>query len=76
MITVAIIEDDLDIMEVLSVYIQNEGFRTLKASSLTEARDILKIETPDVFVLDVNLPDGTGYELAKEIRNEHSQRRT
>jgi len=70
MITVAIIEDDLDIMEVLSVYIQNEGFRTIKASSLTEARDILKTETPDVFVLDVNLPDGTGYELAKEIRNE------
>lgn len=71
MTTVAIIEDDLDIMEVLSIYIQNEGYRTLKASSLTEARSILQTEKPDVFVLDVNLPDGTGFELAKEIRNEH-----
>jgi len=40
----------------------------LMANSLAEARTLMASETIDIFLLDVNLPDGTGLELAKEIR--------
>ena len=65
--TIMVVEDDVDISEVLSIYLNNEGYHVLQANSLYEARDLLKEHQPIAYILDVNLPDGTGFELAEEI---------
>ncbi|TAJ99871.1 MAG: response regulator [Chloroflexota bacterium] len=45
-----------------------EGYVLLEAGTIAEARAILASEPLDVVLLDVRLPDGTGLDLAAEIR--------
>lgn len=66
---IVVVEDDIDILEVLSIYIENAGFQLFKASTVADGERIILESRPDVIVLDVNLPDGTGFELAKKIRS-------
>ena len=66
--TVVIVEDDLDIMEVLKLYVDNAGFQSFQATTFQEGQQLILQEQPDVIVLDVNLPDGNGFLLAEVIR--------
>lgn len=67
---VVIVEDDVDIMEVLSLYIENAGYDTYKAWTIADGQALIESKHPDVIVLDVNLPDGNGFELARIIRQQ------
>lgn len=64
---IVVVEDDVDILEVLSIYIENAGLQLFKASTIADGERIILESKPDVIVLDVNLPDGTGFELAKKF---------
>lgn len=68
--TILIIEDDFDILEVLSLYVQNEGYRLLKAMSVEEGWNLIKTNDIDLMLIDINLPDGNGIELVKRIREQ------
>ena len=68
--TVMVVEDDVDISEILNIYLNNEGYTVLQAHSLSEARNLLQENQPIAYILDVNLPDGTGFEFAEEIPSE------
>lgn len=48
---------------------RQEGYTVITASNLEAARDFLRTESPDLVILDVMLPDGTGFELIAEIRS-------
>ncbi|MGN7478008.1 response regulator transcription factor [Solibacillus silvestris] len=65
---ILIIEDDADILEVLSLYVQNAGYRVIKAKSLKEGKQLFDMQKIDLMLIDINLPDGSGYNLAKDIR--------
>jgi len=65
---ILIIEDDIDIMEVLSLTIANANYLVFKASSIYEGWKAVIKEEPDLILLDVNLPDGNGFELARRVR--------
>ncbi|MFJ7368137.1 response regulator transcription factor [Lysinibacillus sp. NPDC098008] len=65
---ILIVEDDIDIMEVLSLTIAKAHYTVLKAISIAQGWHMAMTEQPDLILLDVNLPDGTGFELAKKIR--------
>lgn len=67
---IVIVEDDLDIMEVLSLYIENAGYSIYKATTIAQGQALIMKHEPDVIVLDVNLPDGNGFELAQIIRQQ------
>lgn len=64
---VMVVEDDIDISEIVNIYLNNEGFTVLQAHSLQEARSLLQSYQPIAYILDVNLPDGTGFEFAEEL---------
>ena len=70
---VAIIEDDPEITEVVSVgfEIAWPGSRVVAAPNAAEGVEMLRIEIPDVLILDVVLPEGDtcGYDLCKELRS-------
>lgn len=65
---ILIVEDDIDIMEVLSFSISSAGFTAIKATTISEGWNNCQKHQPDLILLDVNLPDGNGFELAKKIR--------
>ena len=53
---ILIVEDEESLAEVLSYNLQNEGFRTLIASTGTEGVRLAQKKKPDTLILDVMLP--------------------
>lgn len=66
---ILIVDDNKELLAMLSQLLQREGFRSLKtASCCQEVRAMLKEHIPDFIILDVMLPDGDGFSLFQEIR--------
>lgn len=68
---ILIIEDDKEIRALMRSSLSVEGFDTITATSISEARAILKQQMPDLMILDLGLPDGDGADLVKDLR-QHS----
>lgn len=60
------IDDDLDMLEVTATALADQG-RMMRATTVASARDLLGKETPDIVILDVALPDGSGLELLPDL---------
>ena len=67
---ILIIEDDLDINEVLKLYLENAQYNVFTATNLIDGEKLFHEISPDLILLDVNLPDGNGFEFAKKIRKQ------
>ena len=67
--TVLIVEDDRDIMEVVTIMLGREGFKVLKATNGKEAIEEIA-KRPDLIILDVMLPDVDGFTVCRRIRKE------
>lgn len=68
---ILVVDDDKEIVELLSIYIQNEGYEVVKAYTGKEA--ISKIVTvPDIalMVLDIMMPEMDGMQVVKELRKD------
>lgn len=61
------VEDDLDLVETIGDLLKDKVALTV-ASSLAEARNCLDRETFDLAILDVKLPDGSGFELLPQLK--------
>lgn len=68
MATILIIEDDVSIRQTLVAMLQRANHKTAIADSLVTAREQFELVKPDLIVLDIGLPDGTGYALAAQWR--------
>ncbi len=67
-----LVDDDSDAAETMAMLIANEGFTVATAGSLREARRQMILQEPDIVLLDLMLPDGSGMELfndAKQLPN-------
>jgi DNA-binding NtrC family response regulator len=62
-----IIDDDADVVEWLQEVARMEGFTVARAQSLRDARIELGRQRPDVLLTDLQLPDGEGIELLREL---------
>src|SRR6185369_83898 len=60
---VLIVEDNLDSAEMMAALVATENFTVAVANSLRDARGQLALHPPDVVLLDLMLPDGSGMEL-------------
>jgi two-component system response regulator AtoC len=67
-----LVDDDSDAAETMAMLIANEGFTVATAGSLRDARRQMALQEPDIVLLDLMLPDGSGMELfndAKQLPN-------
>jgi DNA-binding response OmpR family regulator len=63
-----LVEDDAKILEINRRVLEREGILVLTAKTLSKAREQLKLAIPDVAVLDIMLPDGSGIDFLSELR--------
>lgn len=64
---VLVIEDEFSINDILTFSLKGEGYEVKGAFSSTEAREFLEEFKPHIVLLDINLPDESGFELCKFI---------
>lgn len=64
---ILIIEDDVTQNNVLSGFLQKEGFKTMQSYTIAQAKELFSPQI-QLIVLDLNLPDGTGFDFLQEIR--------
>jgi len=69
-IRVLVVEDEEDIVEMISYNLQKEGYRTLAAFNGEEAINKANKERPDLIILDLMLPGIDGLEVCKLLRQQ------
>lgn len=67
-LTVLVVEDDLDNLELLSSHVESEGALALSAGSIAAALDMTAARRVDVALCDLELSDGDGCELVRQLR--------
>lgn len=70
--TVLIAEDDKDIVEILTLYLGNEGYNVLSAFDGQEAYKIAESNKIDFAILDIMMPLMNGYDLTKKLREKYN----
>lgn len=66
--TIMIVEDDMILNKTLTYNLVSDGYEVTSAYKYQEAVNYLKEKEFDVALLDINLPDGNGLDLCREIR--------
>ncbi|MBW4580249.1 MAG: response regulator transcription factor [Tildeniella nuda ZEHNDER 1965/U140] len=66
--TVLLIEDDISLRETVQLYIERDGLVCLTASNGTEGVAQIQCFRPDLVVLDLMLPDISGFQVCQEVR--------
>ena len=65
---ILIVEDDDTIRLGLKYYLEQEQFAVIEASTIKTTINMISEETPDLILLDLNLPDGNGFDLFEQIK--------
>lgn len=70
-----LVEDDAITRRLLAGPVAEAGYRVLEADRVSAGLHLFRKEKPDLVVLDVNLPDGSGLDFCRAVR-EHKERGT
>jgi len=65
---ILIVDDDSDIRNYARELLETSGYRTLCATSGKEAIKVLHAETPDLILMDLNMPEMGGFEAVRVLR--------
>lgn len=66
---ILLVDDDRDLAEIIRDMLKTYGYEVKIVESCEETFEILKKEQFSLMILDINLPDGTGFEVLKELRS-------
>ncbi len=69
---VLIVDDEHEIADLIEVYLQNENYEVIKFYSAKEAFDFIEEMEVDLAILDIMLPDISGFTLCQKIRERHT----
>jgi two-component system, cell cycle response regulator DivK len=72
--TILLVDDYRDALDVWELYLCAEGFKVLTAASGHEAIERATAAIPDVVVMDLQLPDVSGFDVARELRSRAATR--
>ncbi|MFT0211217.1 response regulator transcription factor [Pseudomonas sp. F1_0610] len=71
--SVLLVDDDIELCELLSHWLTQEGFQVSCCHDTQSAQQQLLKFQPDITILDVMLPDGSGLELLRNLRKNYAQ---
>ena len=70
---ILVVDDDQNICELLRLYIEKEGFEVRIANDGRKALEIFEEQNPDLIMLDIMLPDGSGLDLLEKLKEMHKR---
>jgi CheY-like chemotaxis protein len=72
--SILVADDDPDILNIVSVSLETQGYTVYKALNGREAVDLARSVKPDLILLDMMMPVMSGYEAVAELRADKSTR--
>jgi DNA-binding response OmpR family regulator len=69
-VKILLVDDDPDLLSVTSFALQQAGMLVVTANSYGSALAVFRSERPDLAILDINLPGGSGFDLCQAMRRE------
>lgn len=71
---ILVVDDDRQIVRLIRSYLEENGYETLAAYDGNEALQLIRMEKPDLVVLDLMLPDIDGWEITRIVRGDPAMR--
>ncbi|MBI4040680.1 MAG: response regulator [Deltaproteobacteria bacterium] len=68
--TILIADDEPDLVEMLKLKFESEGFHVLEAYNGEQALEEMKKQKPDLIVLDIMMPKINGYQVCREMKKD------
>jgi len=65
---VMLVDDDIDILASLRLHLRADGYDVVTAGTVAEGKRLVREQLPHAAVVDLMLPDGSGLEVARELR--------
>ena len=70
---ILVIDDDINICDLLRMYLEKEGYEVRTANDGVEAMTVFRMYEPDLVLLDIMLPKKDGWQICREIREQSSK---
>lgn len=70
--TILVLDDEQSIADLVQLYLENENYRVFKCYTSRDTLRIIDTENVDLAILDVMLPDISGFEICRHIRQKHT----
>ena len=67
--TILVVDDDLDILELLRMNLEPDGYEIRTASDGKQAVETATLDPPDLILLDVMMPHKDGFQVIEELKN-------
>ena len=64
---ILVVDDDLDILQLVSIHLKREGYKVEQANSAAEALSLLEHIDVDLAIVDVMMPNMNGFELTEVL---------
>jgi DNA-binding NtrC family response regulator len=71
--SVLVVDEDIEVCQILHRMLSDEQYKVQTSHSVADALGAIEQKPFDVYVMDYNLPDGTGLDVADRIRSKGSQ---
>ncbi len=71
---ILLIDDDLIGLRVLERFLLKQGYQVTKTTDSTQARILAETDPPDLILMDIDMPQISGYELCRQLRDQDSTR--
>jgi len=65
---ILIVDDEMDIVETLSMALEKEGYECMTANNGIDALNMARAENPNIILLDIMLPKMNGYKVARLLK--------
>ena len=74
-IKVLVVEDELQIRRVISMYFKKEGFTVFETENGAHALEMAEKVNPDLMILDIMLPGLSGYDVCKKLKSDEKTKK-
>jgi DNA-binding NarL/FixJ family response regulator len=70
---VLVVDDDDLVRDLIATALADHGYAVSRASTGTEALRLVRVESPSIAILDVHLPELSGYQVCRKLRDEYGE---